>query len=1115
MAIALGVFLAPPAPAATAVNNIEDGYRRAIADRKPLLVCVGAKWSEPSRKLLKELTEGAVATELARWVLVTLDLEVQAADVEELGVVTAPALRIFSPTGQHVAAVDRYLPPQELLAWLQKNHEAAMAPADDVLLATGEPNVMAVIKLVKQFDERNPALREAAIRRLTPYPEVSQAAVVKAFTEGGLSARLAAAEVLDQWRAPLDGLDPWRPETFTRKRLARLEQWKPEAARSANAAPLTLTADQLAAARAEIERLLRADEKQADAASHRLARLGPALLPAVYARLKDAASDQDRTRLLVLRYRLAADSALALAWPGGIERLADRNPRQRQKAADELARRATAAEQGLLLELFADPDPLVREISLRGLQHIGGRAANAALVRLLDDPDPNVRVAVLKQLEASPSAAMGSAIVKYLKREKDPDLIGHGIRVLQAASGSEAVKCLVGLLKHDAWQVRAEAAVAIGKVVGGGSGFHYRPSSYSTTAPTADEATKLAADVYVALLDLLDDPEPFVVAKAVEGLSGADMAVAVEPLAKAAVKHPDLAPTILAMLARGGAMRPKAMPHLQKFVRHQDPKIRAAAIVAICSVSFDQAEDAMLAGLGDKDSGVRLESAVAAIKAMDSIRESAVESQRDTRRKATELIQQSPRTDGDLLSTVAKLLGGGKSAKKTKSEAAKPADPSAAEKKDGKGSKAKPAEKSDAKKKAAAPDPETSWWDQWLQGCYAGKQRPAWTGKMVPPLEKMLKAESAKERVAAAVLLAPLGKANEALPVLEQAVREQPELIEQAVKVLPWLLWEDRLRAFRSFHGSATTDDARRDLLGGIGSIPDPRSAELIWEMLADPYFKVEVSPYLMWTLNQVYLGTAYMPSDVPPAARRRAIEDARSRTQSGGDWQRRAALALLATLAKEEAAETAAKIADDPKASEGVRIDAFQVQLASQSDGQARRLAMAALRGNEPKRRTIGLRYLAHGSGALSTLPSGLMLMTLGYSWTSTNDGHPIVPQPPAGLKPEDVLGLMKDKDAETAANAGYLAVLLGRNDGMAPLLRYWQAGPERRDSSEWARAVYRAIAVTDDPQYIPVLREIRAKLQTYEMSEFYWTIRIMSGEEILKFRKEVRDAMKQSNSF
>ena len=87
----------------------------------------------------------------------------------------------------------------------------------------------------------------------------------------------------------------------------------------------------------------------------------------------------------------------------------------------------------------------------------------------------------------------------------------------------------------------------------------------------------------------------------------------------------------------------------------------------------------------------------------------------------------------------------------------------------------------------------------------------------------------------------------------------------------------------------------------------------------------------------------------------------------------------------------------------------------------------------------------------------------------------------------------------------AGYLLVLLDESDGMESLLRQWRE--HGRGDDRWSRLVYRAIAVADDPRHIPVLREIYGKLQAYEMSEFYWTIRIMSGPEILKFRKQVRD--------
>ena len=53
---------------------------------------------------------------------------------------------------------------------------------------------------------------------------------------------------------------------------------------------------------------------------------------------------------------------------------------------------------------------------------------------------------------------------------------------------------------------------------------------------------------------------------------------------------------------------------------------------------------------------------------------------------------------------------------------------------------------------------------------------------MIAPLEKMLAAEAAKERVAAALALVPLGKAAEALPVLSKTVRSNPELLGDAAQ---------------------------------------------------------------------------------------------------------------------------------------------------------------------------------------------------------------------------------------------------------------------------------------------------------------------------------------------
>ena len=146
---------------------------------------------------------------------------------------------------------------------------------------------------------------------------------------------------------------------------------------------------QLADARSQIDRMLRSSAAEADAIRERLARLGDALQPEVYGRLRQTTDDRQRELLLALRYRLAAGDALALRWPGGVVRLASADLRRRQQAAEELAKMAAPEDQPLLLELFSDPDPMVRETSLRGLQQIGGKGEVAIVTGSLTADNQN------------------------------------------------------------------------------------------------------------------------------------------------------------------------------------------------------------------------------------------------------------------------------------------------------------------------------------------------------------------------------------------------------------------------------------------------------------------------------------------------------------------------------------------------------------------------------------------------------------------------------------------------------------------------------------------------------------------------------------------------------
>jgi HEAT repeat protein len=962
--------------------------------------------------------------------------------------------------------------------------------------------------------------------------------VVEAFREGNLASRLTALELLRDWRAPVEGIDPWRPETINDERLSALEKWTDEAIGEQPGEPEELSQPLRALARSEIERMLQSTDAEAGAIRERLARLGPALLSEVYDRLKQASADRDRHRLLALRYRLVADGALVLRWPGGVTRLAATDPQERQQAAEELAGLATGDDQPLLLELFSDPDPLVREISLRGLQHIGGKQATAALVKLLADPEPNVRAAVLKQLEEDPRRSMVPKVAEYLKTEEDSDLIVHAIRFLRAAGGPESLKSLMSLLDHESWQVRAEAAAGIG-----GSEASFESPSYGyypgdTGFDTGDEETAaLQADAYVALLELLDDPDAFVVSRAVAGLADVDMAVAVEPLVEAAVRHPELAEEIVEILARGENMRPKALRHLRSFCAHADPGIRAAAVGGLCQAAPQAVEEELARALEDPESMVRTAAALALFRVLERARSAAASEMDRALSRATGPFSGrfgfdpfdtlGPGMDRRELAEMMRMLkraqaAGAEGELETSAEGELGVPPIAgdAEDKDT-GKNVEDLEREGPAGDTAAadgtpaddqPDAATpALWDDWLEDFHAGRGRPKWFTEMIAPLEAMLQADRAEERIAAARALVPLGKADVALPVLLAAARSNAGLFDDAIPVLPWLLWDDRLDAFLELRDLARGEGDLSTLIRTMADVPDQRATGVFWELLADEKLTLGAASALRNGLLTAQFGSPYFDaSDLGARARREFLEEAKPRALAGTELQRLTALALLASVAPDAAAEVAAEVADDARLDDGLRRDAFQVLLVTLPDREATQRAVAAMSAGDSARRRLALVRLVEGADALGVLRD-VMVLGIDIFGPSRYRGGPIVPEPPPGLEPHHVRPLLDDPDSQTAAYAGYLLALLGEEEGLGPLLQHWHAREE--DDRQLSRLVYRAIAALNDPSRVSVLEEIYAQHRDGDVSEFYWTIRIMSGPEILRLRKKIRDDVGMSN--
>ena len=1095
-----------PEPAKTLpwLSSIAEGQRRAAAERKPMLIRVGASWCVPCRKLAAEIEKPSVQAELARWTAVYLDADKAEEEVVELNVTTMPALRIRTMLGEPVAAADTILSAEDLVIWLKKQYEAASAEADEVLLTDDEPDAAAVVRLIRQFRQRNPAIREAAVRRLAPYPQKARVEVVQAFAEGGLARRLAALELLRQWHAPVADLDPWQPQNLTKERLAALNSWaekfklpEGEAKTVPGGEAKKLAEQALVEARRDIDRMLKADPGDVEAIRDRLAAFGPALLPEITARLKETAADDLRQRLWALRYRLVASDSLVLRWPGGLERLAATDPRRRQQAADELARLATAADQPLLVELFSDNDPLVREFSLRALQNIGGQETTAALVKLLADPEPNVRAAVLKQLEEKPDVTIVPKLADYLKTEKDAGLVVHAIRFLQAAGGSTATRALIPLLRHESWQVRAEACEALGKI-----------RENDRFGNNDESAEKLQAEVYAAMLDLLGDTDGFVVSRAVEGLSRADMVVAVEPLVRAAEKHPDLAPEIVKVLAAGQKMMIAAMPHLRKFRKHSNPLVRAAAMRVFLP---GETGDEIAAGLQDPSDQVRIAAAQIVFQSMDAQRSAFAQQLRQQGEAGGAddpfgAVPTAPApSETSIFSGVLDFFNQSEPAVKPSAKSMPVRDDSKAPEKSESPQKPGEEKAKPSESKAADEDP----YDVWLKEYYAGKRRPRWAAALIGPLEKLLSSKNVDERLAAALALVPLGKAQAVLPLFYEAARSDPNKYREAAEVLRWLVWPERLAAFQQLRAIAPTPEAVGHLVESMAEVRDRRAAALFWELSAD----VKTVPQQAGAIEEALLSVHgisrwYSRSDTQSAALKRALlelgRQAKPKAASGSDLQRLVALGLLAYADPVETVRVAEKLQADTTVGAALRNDAFHVMLVTAPRKDAVRTAVDAISGKDSSRRKLALGYLVYGPSEFYSVRNTITV-PMNSEGRSVRSGTPIVPKPPEGLPISQIVPLLDDPDPAVAAEAGYLLALMGESRGLEPLLRYAQQ--QGKADSPLQRLAYRAIAVLDDSNQISLLKKIYAGLSQYEVSEFYWTIRIMTGPEILKFRKQIRD--------
>lgn len=898
-----------------------------------------------------------------------------------------------------------------------------------------------VEQLVRRLESRDPIEREQAIARLVTMPEQAADAVIEALCTGELATRLAALDVLIEWQSPVGTLDPWRPETFTPENLDRLRQWTPAPGIIEVRSTDGLSQDERQRLQLDLQRMSRSpDVREVSTICERLARYGHRLTHMLEHTLSGVEDDTARQRLTALRYRLDSDPARARTWPGGLDRLASTDPVTRREAIQELAGIADERDVTLLVTLSEQPDALVRDVSLRTLGGLRTPEVNQAFVRFISSSDDHLVRASLAVMAESPQPAAIDALRQLASSESDADLLALITRALRASGDDRAVESLLGLAQHDAWQVRAGAAEAMGGLLTG----------------TAVLTHQSRADACTMLVSMLGDIDAFVAARAEDALRAADPRMMTEPLLLAVADHPDQADRLLAMLT---ADEKQAAPPLRLLTRHDDARVRAAALRRLCELAPRSTSTELLAGLRDEDRGVRIAACEGSFTVLDAYRSDHVEHRRRQRQ-----------TSGITLEATTG-----------------PADT------------------------VHLDDVATG--EAWLSDFKTGERRPAWTNELVQPLKELLEDPASRGRFAAARALIPLGR-DESLSLVAGAVRDDPTHFAQAADVLAWLHIDERISFFGDLMTLAQSTNDTIHLARAMACWPHPRAAAPVWKLIEQDNADLRLVVAVCESLRYLYFDRAgTSPVSLSPERRDHAVDDLWPRSIAGSDTQRLAAMSLLLTASCDRAADAARLILADTKARDSLRRDALHVLLLSRSPEESIAIAVSCLQQDEDSLRQTALRFLADGRSLFSGMHQGAITLHVAnpalLDALKRTPGQVIRPAPPPGLSVETIAPLTRHPDAQTRARAGYLLALLGDETGLPLLVDHWHR--EQRGDEAWTRLVYRAVVALNHDASLPLLESIYERFDPDDrgVPEFYWTLRSMSGEPVAELRARIRREM------
>ena len=488
------------------MDDYQEGLKMGRLEQRPVVVILGAIWCSWCRKLESELDSDDGASILQKWVVIKVDVDQDPEVAELLEASALPGIRVIGLDEKVIASREGYSPVKQLQEWLDSKQNEANPKIQRVLYEQGQPTKQDIAELIQFLAHRSPSIRAAASDRLIRNRSLVADEMIQTLKTGRLIQKLTALQVLAAWKAPVQYIDPWNPDSINDVSLQSTVDWLKDQEQELPAATESdpgsaRTLDDQALSHDLLKKLL---NSESDALMIQAISLGESMLPELRERLAHASDFDDQQQMILreLLYRLLASEQTRLQQSSLLVALASLNGETHRAAAEKLIESSTQQDQMLIDELSNDPNPIIRELTIPKQQEFGALEDPDRLTRLLADKNPSVRTAILRELSENKNAKSIQTLVDYIQKETDEDLLVYATKTLGTISGKQAAQqALIQLTRNASWRVRAAAIDAIGGTINSSS-----PYSLETNEKVSKEAAE-------AVIAGLQDADPFVVSR--------------------------------------------------------------------------------------------------------------------------------------------------------------------------------------------------------------------------------------------------------------------------------------------------------------------------------------------------------------------------------------------------------------------------------------------------------------------------------------------------------------------------------------------------------------------------------------------------------------------------